>query len=247
MFSDFTGADIARGSVEIEFKDVAGFSTPEPRTVAITEGQTTGIQVRYIRWGELRFTVLPEEVVQNNTVRWNIEGQPEWHVHTERVEVDEDIHTVQFSAVPGWRAPVVRIRTYEGVLTEATVRYEPWGTPRVAAQSSWSGEMTVSDSFVDVPIAAPEYTPDATADLAVMMVTWHGTGAPTLYLDGLLEFRLRKQVAHPDGAVSTALYYRKNPVPRETRMVNRSRSTRTIRRFPVLPSPWLLLFLNRWT
>ncbi len=213
LFSSFTGADIERGSVEIEFKDVSGFSTPETCTVAITEGQTTALNVRYIRWGELRFTVLPAEVAQNNTVRWNIEGQTAWHVHTERVDVDEDIHTVQFSAVPGWRAPVVRIRTYEGVLTEATVRYEPWGTPRVAAQSSWSGDMVPSASYVDVPISAPEYTPDATADLAVMMVTWqHGTGAPTLYLDGALEFRLWKQVAHPDGAVSTALYYRKNPV-----------------------------------
>jgi len=213
LFSSFTGADIARGSVEIEFKDVSGFSTPEPRTVAITEGQTTSMYVRYIRWGELRFTVLPAEVVQNNAVRWNIEGQTEWHVHTERVDVDEDIHTVRFSEVPGWRAPVVRVRTHAGVLTEETVRYEPWGTPRVAAQSSWSGEMSTIDSYVDVPISAPEYTPNATADLAVMMVTWqHGTGAPTLYLDGALEFRLWKQVAHPDGAVSTALYYRKNPV-----------------------------------
>ncbi len=211
IYTGITAQDVNRGCVEIEFTGATGygdFDAPPTACYAVTEGSTTPHTVTWNQYGSVNFTVEPPEAAAQNPL-WRFAGTESWHTLADTAEAAVGSRTVEFSELEGWRAPVLDVFVAHNETRTYTVRYEPWGTPRVVGQSSWAGDTTGLTNF---DIALPRPLPD----FSVVALTWQADhAAPQVLLDqDQGTYTLWAESAN--GAVRAALYYLKNPNTQET-------------------------------
>ncbi|MHC1727281.1 MAG: DUF1566 domain-containing protein [Syntrophobacteraceae bacterium] len=110
--SGATVTNLSVGPHTVTFKDVAGWSPPDPKTVEIESGATTSISGMYTKDGSLKVTI--NSGARDAGARWKVDGG-DWHSSGVTVKnLSPGAHAVAFKNVAGWTPPADKSVTIEG-------------------------------------------------------------------------------------------------------------------------------------
>lgn len=102
-----TKADLTPGSYKVEYKEVAGWTTPQLQEVTIIAGQNTQITGTYTtaaaKKGAIQAVAVPVAVAAAGA-QWRIDGGA-WQTSGAKIEAAEGKRKVEFSDVTGWDKP----------------------------------------------------------------------------------------------------------------------------------------------
>ena len=105
--SGATLSNLHPGEFPLEFKEIEGWVTPPGKTVTVTAGETTTVEVTYeeIITGLLRVNILPE-MASEAGARWRRSGTEAWF-RSRQAEHDVPVGTyyIEFTNIPGWNSP----------------------------------------------------------------------------------------------------------------------------------------------
>lgn len=103
-----TKADLAPGKYKVEYKDVAGWTTPQVQEVEVTAGQNAQVTGTYTgvaaKKGAIQVAAKPAAVASSGA-QWRVDGGA-WLASGVKIEAAEGKHKLEFSDVTGWEKPV---------------------------------------------------------------------------------------------------------------------------------------------
>lgn len=103
-------SDLPPGKYKVEYKEVAGWTTPAVQEVEIIAGQNAQITGTYqqaaAKKGALQVAVVPAAAVGLGA-KWRLDGGA-WMVAGTKVEATEGKHKIEFAEIAGWQAPAVQ-------------------------------------------------------------------------------------------------------------------------------------------
>ncbi|MBN2139043.1 MAG: lamin tail domain-containing protein [Sedimentisphaerales bacterium] len=117
-------ANLPVGFYTIEFKDVAGWVTPDDTTAQIYEGELTDIGGSYIEpVGSLRVTLTPQAAVDQGA-QWRVDGGIWLTSGVTVTGLASGLHNVDFRDVAGWITPASEsVQVNSGELTSISRAY----------------------------------------------------------------------------------------------------------------------------
>ncbi|MBX3748364.1 MAG: immunoglobulin domain-containing protein [Verrucomicrobiae bacterium] len=151
-----TESGLATGAAPIEFRPIAGWTTPASQTVSIVTGEPAQATATYVRQtGSLRVQIEPPEVVAAGA-QWRRAGTSPWRASGSiEADVPTGAYTVEFRAVPDWIGPApVPVSIEHGVTATVDVSYgmPPRITrPPLAITATQGGEARFAVEAVGVP------------------------------------------------------------------------------------------------
>jgi uncharacterized repeat protein (TIGR03803 family) len=87
------------GSHFVDFKSVAGWITPSPYTLGVTNGKTTAATANYVQSASLKITLTP------SSAQWKVDSGP-WTVSGATVNnLTPGTHTVTYQSLSGYQSP----------------------------------------------------------------------------------------------------------------------------------------------
>ena len=103
--SGTTATGLVAGVHTASFSTVSGWTSPPPRTVSTTNGQTTAITATYTQLvGALQVTISPAEAIAAGA-QWRVDGGAWTNSGALAPNLSAGVHTASFSTVTGWTAP----------------------------------------------------------------------------------------------------------------------------------------------
>jgi len=108
--SDYTLQNIVNDSFTVEFKDVAGWTTPAGQNVTINQGQNITLTGTYTattqaQTGSLRVTIQPQEAASAGA-RWQVKGGQAWQAGGQtQADIEIGTKTIEFKDITGWTKP----------------------------------------------------------------------------------------------------------------------------------------------
>lgn len=132
---DGINTGLSAGAYTIQFKDVTGYQTPAPRTVAVEDGIKVIVDVVYFQGSGLRVDISDtmnggRAAEAGAAWRFAADGAApaadSWHASGETVSAAAGAHTVEFKPIPGYVTPAPREVTIGAtVLTIETTYIRP--------------------------------------------------------------------------------------------------------------------------
>jgi hypothetical protein len=139
-----TVGGLAVGSHTVSFKPVAGWTTPENQTVAVTDGKTSSADGLYVQQtGSLSVTISPTPAIDAGA-QWKVDSGS-WQSSGATVKnLPVGSHTVSFRAITGWTTPASKTVTVTNDKTAtATGKYVQTAPPPSNGLSgTWVGTYT---------------------------------------------------------------------------------------------------------
>jgi hypothetical protein len=121
------GVNVPIGTYMVEFRDIAGWITPQPEEITITLNQLTDVQGIYVQQpGSLQVTLSPLEAIHAGA-KWRRVGATAW---LNSGDVEEDVpagsHQVEFKAIDAWLTPADQdVSVSSNRMTAANAMYAP--------------------------------------------------------------------------------------------------------------------------
>lgn len=104
--SESTEIDILVGGYDVEFKTIAGWTSPTAKNVTIVNGQTASTSGTYTQqYGSIRTSIYPQEAVDAGA-QWRRVGEAAWlNSNSTETFVPVDQYSIEFKSITGWAAP----------------------------------------------------------------------------------------------------------------------------------------------
>lgn len=103
-------SDLPPGKYKVEYKEVAGWTTPAIQEIEIIAGQNAQITGTYTqaaaKKGALQVAVVPAAAAKLGA-KWRLDGGA-WMVAGTKVEATEGKHKIEFAEVSGWQTPAAQ-------------------------------------------------------------------------------------------------------------------------------------------
>ena len=114
------------GVYKLEFKDAAGYATPDPQTVTILRDRENPVnktgEYSQVTQG-LKVTIEPEEV-RDAEAKWSVDGGAKWNNSGSTLALNPGSYTVIYSSVEGWDTPnPTKITVAKDEVTESIGSY----------------------------------------------------------------------------------------------------------------------------
>jgi YD repeat-containing protein len=115
--SGATVSSLTVGQHTLGFNTIAGWTTPNSQTVAISNGQTTSASGTYIQqFGSLNVTITPQGAVSAGA-KWQVDGGAWQNSGATVSSLTVGQHTLGFNTIAGWTTPASQSVTISNVQT----------------------------------------------------------------------------------------------------------------------------------